>query len=113
MAFSKNRTLLNRMRKAAYELYKTHWMERVSTESQLDVTRNYIEEALLEFPDDKDYQSLADFIDEVGYDSGSLYVCFNEFLTAEYTDEEFMRELFGNDDIFNAYKTLDPKFGDN
>ena len=102
--------MIANMRRNAYELYKADWMSRISTERRLDLIRNHIQESILEFPNETEYTSLEEYIEDVGF-NGELYVCYDEFLNAEYKDEEYMRELFSNDYIFNAYKKYDPEFG--
>ena len=54
--------------------------------------------------------SFDDYIYEFGY-NGELYVCYEEFVNAEYLDEYYMKELFNNDKLFKTYKRdLDENF---
>ena len=89
------------IRELAYELYKMDWMRRISCGVQMEVLKEYYQET------DKDYQkeySFGDYVFENGY-HGQLYVCYNEFLRAEYLDESYMRSLFyKNDELFKEYQ---------
>ena len=89
------------IRELAYELYKMDWMRRISCGVQMEVLEEYYQET------DKDYQkeySFEDYVFEKGY-HGQLYICYNEFLGAEYLDESYMRSLFyKNDELFKEYQ---------
>ena len=83
------------IQKLAYELYKVDWMQRISAERQKDALRNYYEE---------DWTcTFKEYLEDQGY-SGELYVCFGEFLNAEYQDKEYIKELLGNDALYTAYE---------
>ena len=91
--------------KLGYELYRIDWMRRISADRQMDAIKDYYEGLV----DETEY-SFDDYIYEFGYD-GELYVCYEEFVNAEYLDEYYMKELFNNDKLFNAYKRdLDENF---
>lgn len=85
------------IKKLAYELYKIDWMRRISADRQMDAFKNFYEEQ-----EDSEY-TIEDWIYENGYD-GELYVCEEEFFDAEYLDENYMRSLFDNDNLFNEYQ---------
>lgn len=85
------------IKKLAYELYKIDWMRRISIDRQMDAFKNFYEEQ-----EDSEY-TIEDWIYENGYD-GELYVCEEEFFDAEYLDENYMRSLFNNDNLFNEYQ---------
>ncbi|MCR5021472.1 hypothetical protein [Ruminococcus sp.] len=102
-----NKVITN-LRKYAYKLYKAEWINRISTERQLDVIRNYIEEGISDGFDVN--ENFEEYLNERGFD-GELYCCYDEFIEGEYRDEDYMRTLFDNEDIFNYYKRNDPEFG--
>ena len=84
--------------KLAYELYKINWMRRISSERQMDAVKNFYEEQ-----EGSDY-TVEDWIFEHGYD-GEIYVCEDEFLNAEYLDENYMKTLFDdNENLLNEYQ---------
>ena len=93
---------ITNIRQLCYELYKLDWMRQISTDTQMDVLKDYFEDNYEAGIIDEDY-SIEDYIFENGY-HGSLYVCFNEFLGAEYRNEAYMEELLFNDDLFKIYK---------
>jgi len=74
----------------AYEKYKEAWVKErnYSPEFLADIQEAY-EEAVREFGSPS---CLEEYIDEHGY-GGECYVCFEEFLGAEYQDQEYMKEL--------------------
>ena len=80
-----------------YEAYKANWMQRISWEREVDALLNYYEGF-----DNGDYTcdeyTFEDYIDEVGYD-GELYVCKDEFLGAEFLDEDYINSLIGHNEI--------------
>lgn len=86
-----------KIRELCYELYKIDWMRRISADRIADSLKEFYQDC----NDISDY-SYEDFINENGY-NGDLYVCYDEFLGAEYTDEEYMRGLLDNDMLFAEY----------
>lgn len=94
------------LRKSAYEAYKIQWLERISTQRQLDVILNYIQDTIQE-NEATPSLTLDEYIQEYGYDS-ELYACYEEFLESEYKDADYMRELLG-DELFEAYCQADPE----
>lgn len=91
----KKPTSEKKIRKLAYELYKTYWMGRIPVASRLIVLRNYYKE-------DPDYP-FEEYLEEVGY-FGRLYASFNEFMENEYLDVSFMKKLFHDTKIFEEYE---------
>ena len=100
--YSSKQDIKRTLRENIYELYKIDWMQRISAESQKDVVRQYMVD-VIEYGDDSG--TLEDFIFERGYNEGSIYVCFDEFLGAEYQDKEYIKELIGEDnpEIYDLY----------
>lgn len=90
------------LRKAAYELYKQDWLcEHVSKERQLASIREYYE---MDEEDRSAYEDYDDYLFENGY-GGEMYVCFDEFLGAEFQDEGYMEYLLGPK-LFKQYTEL-------
>lgn len=84
-----------------YELYKVDWEDRISTEQKKQKLREYYDEITENDIDPMDYL-YEDFLNEYGYD-GDYPVCFQEFLSAEFLDNEYMRSLL-NDKQYDEYK---------
>lgn len=82
------------IRKLSYELYKTDWMQRISAERQTDAIKNYYEAA-------DSYEGFEEWLDENGYD-GELYVCYDEFMGAEYLDKDYILYLIGDNEKLKA-----------
>ena len=90
------------IQRLAYELYKTNWMARISTERQLDALKNYYELQRESEAHNQSYSyDMNDYIQESGYD-GEIYACFDEFLDNEYLDKDIMRGLL-NDAQYDNY----------
>lgn len=90
--------------KLAYELYKRDWITRNVTKN--DMKKTLIEylayhEECLDFGDDTEY--FEEWIFDNGYDNSSLYVCYEEFLGAEYRDADYIRGLLDDDELFMMY----------
>lgn len=83
----------------AYELYKTDWMSRISTERRLDALRVYY---LNVDGENRDYYTFEEWINDKGYE-GELYVCFSEFLQNEYLEDEYMKELLADPTLYEEY----------
>ena len=93
------------LKKIAYELYKIHWKRiHISTEREMAEYRLYYL-ILLEDYGERDYYAptFKDWLEENGYD-GEFYVCFDEFIDAEYEDVDYMSYLLGNSVFWKAYK---------
>lgn len=92
------------IRKIAYELYKQDWLDEHTTPEMrlrdLQEYYYYVQEC----------QELGDrpcsyrkWLEEYGI-RGSLYVCYSEFLDAEYLDKDYICHLLGNNDVLlNLY----------
>lgn len=81
------------IRDLCYELYKLDWMKQISREEIADTYKECYQEG---------WDSYDDFIFECGY-GGSLYVCYDEFLGAEYLDKEYIKSLLDNDELYQEY----------
>ncbi len=80
----------------AYKLYKTNWVNsRISPEVQLDTIREWYKYS--------NGEGLSTYIEEEGY-HGALYVCYEEFMDAEFRDEEFMKELLKDPELIDQYE---------
>lgn len=91
---SKNHSI----QEVAYEKYKLDWMLRQSyTINDLIASLHaYQEDVFSPLPD-----LFGEWETEAGFD-GCLWVCFEEFLGAEYLDEEYMKSLL-SDSEYNQY----------
>lgn len=93
------------IKELCYELYKTDWMQRISADRQMDAWKNYYQDW-----DGRDNEACNfhdDYLSQNGYD-GELYVSYDEFLESEYTDEEYIRQLLDNEELFEEYKNSRP-----
>ena len=83
---------MRRIQEEAYQLYKIDWeATHVPVETQISPYRDYSEaKKSCEIEEDETYE---DYVWENGYGTGTIFVCFEEFLGAEYRDEEYMRYL--------------------
>ncbi len=76
-----------------YEIYRENWMSNnVSAKERAEIFTKY----KLINAVDRVYESFDDYLWENGGFNGSLYVCFGEFLDAEYLDREFISGLIDN-----------------
>lgn len=88
-----------------YEAYKLHWMlshGRTLSEYVSGIAKSSNVVETLECPPKKRttrehlvYESENHFVNETGFGNGSCYVCKDEFLQAEFLDENYMHSLFG------------------
>lgn len=88
-----------------YEAYKLEWMIQhgYSLRDLSDIIRGLATEEVEEYPisiptDETSVNALADgvekrFRQETGFGSGSLYVCMEEFINAEFCDKDYMTHL--------------------
>lgn len=85
--------------KLCYELYKVDWehSHMITKEREMDSIKDYYE-GLIE---DSVY-TYNDYLEEFGYD-GELYAFYEEFLEAEYQDEDYMCSLLNNDSLIAIY----------
>ena len=93
-------------KKKCYEMYKLHWMlthGRTLTDLYdifVGLVAREVEEEPMHIPtDENSVTNMAEmlremFLTEDGFGSGSLYVCFDEFLTHEFQDRAYMETLF-------------------
>lgn len=97
------------LKELAYELYKIHWKrEHLSKEREIAEYRLYYFSLLDDYGEDAlscdyDIPTFDEWIDGYGYE-GELYVCFDEFIDAEYEDVDYMSFLLGNSIFWKAYK---------
>ena len=80
----------NNFRQAVYELYKTDWEQKHG--NIFERKQKVIQEILREDAEG----SFEEYLLEYGY-AGEIYVCYDEFLKAEFLDEEYVAYLLGND----------------
>jgi hypothetical protein len=86
-----NQISKEQLQNALYELYKENWLYfNMPAAEQLEVKREYIRDLLS--GDIRPDASFDEYIFENGY-HGSCYVCFDEFLEAEYQDRKFIENL--------------------
>ena len=89
------------IQKIAYELYKQNWVDTHTTrEMRLETIREYFHYCK---ESEDGHLAVIDWLEDVGYGSGSLYVCFEEFLGAEYKDVRYMKYLLKEKALFDAY----------
>ncbi len=87
------------IKELCYELYKEDWklLHGIIREQEKRNMIRYFEEQ------DTEGYSYEDYLDDYGY-GRQLYVCFDEFLGAEFTDKEYMYKLLnGNTKLFDEY----------
>ena len=113
---------IEKLQDAAYEAYKIDWIHcNLTAQQQIDAIANYIDEAITEVTEfqNDDIMTVEDYIYDTGYGNGSIYVCKEEFLGAEYRDVAYMTDLIGgdnykylieNDDILKDKKEEFEKF---
>lgn len=88
----------------AYELYKQDWIDTNTTrEMRLDSLRNYYRYRQECINDGLEVDSYEEWLFEGGYESGSLYVCFEEFCDAEYHDKEYIVSLLSDPALVFLY----------
>ena len=95
-------------KETAYELYKQDWLRRMDQKSWKQTANEYIESVA-----ESDYEEgfgiiaddFSDYIEENGFGS-SLYVCYDEFLDAEFTDQEYITELVGEGPLLDIIKKI-------
>lgn len=92
---------VNMISKLCYELYKIDWKHShmITAEREMDSIKNHYEDLV----DDETEYSYNDYLEEFGYD-GELYVCYEEFLDAEYMDEDYICSLLDNEKLIAMYR---------
>ena len=84
-----------------YELYKVDWKHShmITAEREMDSIKDYYE-GLVDGDTEYTYN---DYLEEFGY-NGELYVCYEEFLDAEYLDEDYICNLLDNRNLIDMYR---------
>jgi hypothetical protein len=78
------------LKRELYETYKQEWLdENVSPEMAEEARKEY-ESEKAEYGEDFEYSSFEEYIEDVGYGGGSLYVCYEEFIDCEYQDADWL-----------------------
>lgn len=91
--------MINNIKDLAYELYKTDWTSRISTERRFNALRDYY----LNVDTETRYSyTFEEWVNDQGYD-GELYTCFGEFLQAEYLENEYMKALLADPMLYREY----------
>lgn len=88
------------IRGLCYELYKNDWMRRISAERKADALKNWYQETPIW---NRTVYPPSSYIEENGYD-GEYYVCFEEFLEAEYQDSDYIKSLLDNEQLYTEYQ---------
>ena len=86
-----------------YMLYKTDWKKQhgITTKKKAETIKNYLQ-FMKENGLDKDSYPFDDYLEEFGYD-GELYVCYEEFLGAEYLDHDYICGLLKDEKLIAMY----------
>ncbi len=87
------------IKRLAYELYKIDWLRRIAPEQMIKTYKEYY--YLINEEEMEDY-TFNDYIFENGY-GGELYACFDEFAENEYLDKDYIKELFGDENLYKEY----------
>lgn len=98
-----------RFREMCYSLYKVDWKRShlISREIEMDMIKNYYGDYLPAAG--RKPMSYQEYLEDVGY-HGELYVCFDEFLSHEYQDKEYMHRLLDNPEYIEMYDKDIKKF---
>jgi hypothetical protein len=85
----------------AYDKYQLYWLisHGYTIKDISDLAEEWLQERL---SNPSDSESFNDYLFVQGF-SGSLWVCFEEFLNSEYLDEEYIKGLL-NDLEYEEYK---------
>lgn len=88
------------IQKLCYDLYKVYWKRShgITAEIEMDTIKDYYEGLV----DDEESYTYDDYLEEFGY-NGEVYVCFAEFMDAEYLDKEFICTLLDNNHLIAMY----------
>lgn len=101
--YAENTQLLFCIPEMVYDLYKQDWIDEHTTpQARLKSIHEYyayIQECM-EYGDTQP-DSYEDYLFDYGFD-GSLYVCYDEFLGAEYLDRSYVAHLLNNDPVLMA-----------
>lgn len=96
--------LKNSIQAVAYEKYKLAWMMKQGI-SLKDLIEALAEQQREDSSIGENKNLLAAYKDwdlDVGFGSGSIWVCFDEFLDNEYQDTQFMRSILTEEE-FRTY----------
>lgn len=86
-----------------YMLYETDWKKShgITTKKKAETIKRYLK-FMKENGLNKDLYTFNDYLEEFGYD-GELYVCYEEFLKAEYLDNEYICGLLKDEKLIAMY----------
>lgn len=100
-ALKREQGMKRKLKKLCYELYKIDWKRShlITSEREMDSVREYYEGLINNDTDD----TYNEYLEERGY-SGELYACYEEFLDAEYRDEEYICRLLDDEALIAAYR---------
>lgn len=88
--------MLSDIRQTAYEKYQHDWM--ISHGIREKAINHAVQEYISVTREDRDSETaFSDWLFDQGFD-GSLWVCYAEFLGAEYQDKEYMEYLLTEDE---------------
>lgn len=92
---------IDTVRKELYRLYQLDWMmyHNQSVDSVIRECQNIADEYISEDYGEDISLDLREEFNERGFD-GSMYVCFDEFLGAEYLNEKYMSELMERSPLY-------------
>lgn len=92
------------LKRKCYELYKLDWLKsHISPQMLFAEFCQYLLERAENEDLEEDY-NFDEYLFENGFGEGSVYVCFEEFLDAEFMDEAYMKELLKeNEELWTAY----------
>ena len=87
-----------------YELYKIDWKRShmITADREMDSIKNYYEE-LADAELDENSCPYNYYLADLGYD-GELYICYEEFLDAEYLEEDYICSLLDNEKLIAMYR---------
>ena len=97
----------NNIREIAYRKYQLDWMisHKLSVNDIYKVVKEWSEDP------DSNMDSFDKYIEETGF-NGSLWVCYDEFLEAEYTDAAYMKYLLTPDEYKKYCKDIKELYPD-
>lgn len=92
---------MNNISKLCYELYKIDWKQahNITKEREMEYFKDYYRNLIGE---DTEY-TYNDYLEEFGY-NGELYVCYEEFLEAEYQKDDYICTLLDDYDLIEMYR---------
>lgn len=88
----------------AYELYKQDWInEHLTSKEILNTYREYFIYRIESLEEFGECDSFEEWLWDVGYGNGCMYVCYEEFCDMEYHDKEYMIELLQDETLIQMY----------